>query len=70
MPKKNSNSPATTESEKKGADATITAGDELLKRAKAVAKQIEEKVRRLTDDTKPELSALPSDSTDEKPALL
>ncbi len=47
----------------------FTAGDALLARAKSVSQRIAERVRRLAEDTQADHPALPSDPTDEQPAL-
>jgi hypothetical protein len=54
-------------------DDPFIAGDEMLERAKRVARNIEDKVRQLTDDTKtnksqPEASTDP-DATEEMPPV-
>ncbi len=45
----------------------FTTGEEALERAKCISQQIQEKVRKLTEDTDPDQASLPSDPTGELP---
>ena len=49
-----------------GADP-FTAGDELLTRAKSLAREITERVRRVAGDTRPDHQPLPPEDTREHP---